>query len=365
LEITNLFSILYQTLNIKLAKSLKTAPRGPLVIFLALTERCNLRCKICNIGRDKKINEREELSKEEIFRLLSDASDMGVKIIALWGGEPLLHKDLIEIVNEIHRLKMSSYLVTNGYLLNEKKVSELVRCKINSVSVSIDDSYPERHDEIRGIKGAFEKICKGVMMLKEKGGDEIKVGINMVISKGNYKEIPKMLDLAISLKADWVKFLPVHFGFPYNHLQFGNEELMPSKEQIEEIHRSLKELQIAVKRNGMYTNSETYLDGFKEYFNGKYQLRNCSAGYLCCNVDSYGNVTQCSLDPRIGGNIRKRSFKEIWKSEEFNLIRKDHNEKLCGHCWVSCFAEPSLRLSLRYSLGNIKRLFRELSYLKS
>ena len=320
---------------------------------------------MCNIGRGKSINGKKELTKEQIFSLLSDAASMGVKIIAIWGGEPLLNKDLEEIVNEIHRLKMSTYIVTNGYLLNESKVSELIRCKINSVSVSIDDPFAETHDEIRGINGAFEKICKGFRMLKEKGGNDIKVGINMVINKENYREIPKMLELALSLKADWIKFLPVHFGFPYNDKQFGDKELMPSKDQIEEIYRSLKELQKTIRSNGIYTNSEIYLDGFREYFNGEYLLKDCSAGYLSCDIDSYGNVMQCSLDSRIGGNILEKSFKEIWKSEEFDMIRKDHNQKLCGHCWVSCYAESSLRISLKYSLGNIKRLFKEISYLKS
>jgi len=365
LKIANLLSIFYQTLNIKLTRLFGTAPRGPLVIFLALTEKCNLKCKICNIGRDGQGKGKSELSKEKIFVFLSDAASMGVKIIALWGGEPLLNKDLEEVVNEIHRLKMSTYLVTNGYLLNESKVSELVRCKINSVSVSIDDPFAETHDEIRGIKGAFEKICKGVRMLKEKGGDEIKVGINMVVSRENYKEILKMLDLAISLKAEWVKFLPVHFGYPYNHREFGDKELMPTEEQIDEIHRSMKELQREVKKNGLYTNSEVYLDTFREFFRGEYVLKNCYAGYLCCNVDSFGDVTQCSLDPRIAGNIREKSFRKIWKSEKFKAIRNDHNQKLCGHCWVSCFAELSLRISLKYSLAIIKRVLREVSYLKT
>ena len=340
------------------------APRGPLIVFLSLTERCNLRCKKCTIWKGAKKATEPELSTEEIISFLAQLSSMGTKIVALWGGEPLLNKDLCQIIREIHRLNMIPYLVTNGLLLHEHKVGELLASGLGSVSVSIDNPFPEIHDERIGVKGAFARMCEGLSFLRKTGGARVNIGINMVVSKDNPLEILPMAELASSLKLNWLKFIPVHFGFPYNQMEFGDKELMPDEEEIDSIQRSLSEAREYLVKQGLYTNSIKFLKGFTRFFKGGYPMKHCYAGYLLCNVDSYGNVTQCSIDPRIAGNIRKSPFKELWKSKEFDTIRKDHNRNLCGHCWLSCFAEPSFRMSFFYSMKNLFQVLAEISFVR-
>jgi MoaA/NifB/PqqE/SkfB family radical SAM enzyme len=354
----------YQVLDIKVSRTIGLIPRGPLIVFLSLTEKCNLRCKKCTIWKSVKEEREPELSKEEIFSFLPQLSSMGTKIIALWGGEPLLNKNLCEIIREIHRQKMIPYVITNGLLLNEQYVAQLIKADLGSISVSLDNPFPEKHDERKGFKGAFARTCEGLALLRKMGGDRINVGINMVISKDNVHEILPMAELASSLELNWLKFIPVHFGFPYNQMEFGDEELMPDEEEIESIQRNLLKARKYLIKQGLYTNSITFLKEFKGFFKGEYPMKHCYAGYLLCNIDSYGNITQCSLDPRIAGNIRERPFKEVWKSKEFDLIRKDHNIKLCGHCWLSCFVEPSFRMSFFYSMRNLFQVLTEISFIR-
>ena len=156
----------YQVLDIKVSKMTGLIPRGPLIVFLSLTERCNLRCKNCTIWKTIKEESKPELSREEFFSLLSQLTSMGTKIVALWGGEPLLNKHLREVLVEIHRLKMIPYLVTNGLLLNEQNVVSLLEAGLGSLSVSLDHPFPEKHDETKGVKGTFAQACKGIDLLR-------------------------------------------------------------------------------------------------------------------------------------------------------------------------------------------------------
>jgi MoaA/NifB/PqqE/SkfB family radical SAM enzyme len=364
MKLTDFLTSASQVLDIKVSRTLGLTPRGPLIVFLSLTERCNLRCKKCTIWKNVKEVREPELSKEEIFSLLSQLSSMGTKIVALWGGEPLLNKNLCEIIREIHRQKMIPYVITNGLLLNEQYVDQLIKADLGSISVSLDNTIPEKHYEKKGVTGAFKRTCEGLALLRKMGGDRINVGINMVISKDNVHEILPMAELASSLKLNWLKFIPIHFGFPYNRMEFGDKELMPNEEEIELIQRNLLEARRYLLKQGLYTNSIKFLKAFKKFFKGNYQMKHCYAGYLLCNIDSYGNITQCSLDPRIAGNVREKSFNELWKSKEFNLIRKDHNKKICGHCWLSCFVEPSFRMSFFYSMKNLLQLLTEISFVR-
>jgi MoaA/NifB/PqqE/SkfB family radical SAM enzyme len=364
MKFTNPLASAYQILNSKAARTLRLTPRGPLIVFLALTERCNLRCKNCTIWKGVHKKKESELSGEEIFSLLSQLSSMGTKIVALWGGEPLLNKHLREIIREIHRLGMAPYLVTNGLLLNEENVVQLLEADVGSLSVSLDHAFPEKHDEAKGVKGTFARACQGIALLRERGGKKINLGINMVVSKDNVKEIFPMAELAISLKLNWLKFIPVHFGFPYNQMAFGDEILMPNEEEIASIQDNLLAARSYLIKHGLYTNSRKFLKGFGGFFKGTYHATDCYAGYLLCNVDSYGNVTQCSPDPRITGNIREQSFTAIWKSGEFDRIRNDHTQTLCGHCWLSCYLEPSFRMSFIYSLENLSQLLTEISLVR-
>ena len=139
---------------------------------------------------------------------------------------------------------------------------------------------------------------------------------------------------------------------------------MPDEEETDAIQGNLLEARKYLVGQGLYTNSTKFLNEFQGFFKGEYPMKHCYAGYLLCNVDSYGNATQCSLDSRSAGNIRKRSFKELWKSKQFDYIRKDHNMEMCGHCWLSCFAEPSFRMSFFYSMRNLFQVLTEISFIR-
>ena len=339
-----------------------TSPRAPLIVYLSPTELCNFHCKMCKIGRPDSIDPKEEMDTERILSLLVEMKECGTKILGIWGGEPLIHKDLDRILKAAHSLGMYIYLTTNGYLLTEEKRKVLIDSGVNSVSVSLDHTTAEGHDKLRGKEGAFDHVTLGTKELVNEGKGRLNIGINMLVHKKSISEIVPMAKFSKNLGIHWLKFMPAHAGYPFNDKLFEDSEMLFSQDDIERLEQAIKEARTILRREGLYTNSLPYLQGMIKYFKGEDLSHICHAGYLTANVSSIGNVTICTKDKRIAGNVKNKHFREVWFSEEFERIRKHPNRAVCHHCWQSCFAEPSLRLNLSFHLRNISTSLKELAF---
>ena len=155
----SLSSMLEVTKNLALAR----AGRGhPLYLVHALTARCNARCGFCAWNPDF-YDQKDQLPTDAIKRLYSDAREAGFIGLSIWGGEPLLHKDFDDVVRHAHDVGLVTHIVTNGFLL-EKKLDAVVPW-IDRVCVSLD--HPSAvHDELRGIKGLYDRILSATKALK-------------------------------------------------------------------------------------------------------------------------------------------------------------------------------------------------------
>ncbi len=172
-----------------LCRVIHRVPPGPLILYLELTRNCNLRCQFCDMWKIKYRNP-EDLSKElslsEIINLVDEAKRMGTILIHLAGGEVLLRPDIVEIVRQINKRGLASSLTTNGTLLSEKMIKDLIAAGLKHIIVSLDSSFPEIHDEIRGVRGTFEKVVQSIKDIKTIS-DNMKISINTLITKKNFK----------------------------------------------------------------------------------------------------------------------------------------------------------------------------------
>jgi MoaA/NifB/PqqE/SkfB family radical SAM enzyme len=112
----------------------------------------------------------------------------------------------------------------------------------------------------------------------------------------------------------------------------------------------------------MYTNSQPFLQGMVKHFSGQDLSKGCRAGFLSANISSRGDVTICTRDHRILGNIKNMPFQEVWNSAPFQHARKHPNRQACRHCWQSCYAEASYRLNLSFHLKNLGTSLQELGF---
>ena len=156
---------------LEIAKDLALARAGrghPLYLVHALTARCNARCGFCAWNPDF-YDPMQQLSTEEIKRLYSDARAAGFIGLSIWGGEPLLFTDFEEVVRHARELGHATHMVTNGFLLDRKL--DAVATYVDRVCISLD--HPSAvHDELRGIKGLYERIVSSARALKRRAPDK-------------------------------------------------------------------------------------------------------------------------------------------------------------------------------------------------
>jgi len=318
-----------------------------MIANFAVTYRCTSRCRTCRIWEMDE-PERGELSLEEIQDLFRSNEGFlrDVRSIQITGGEPFLREDLLQIVSSIHgRLPGCTFWIpTNGMdpRGTERATREMLEGmngKGLGVSVSID-GLGRTHDGIRGIEGSFEMAVETLKRLRAIRGDcpGLELAVGMTLTPENSGELLDVFALAESHGAEF-SFRPVNFSDIYYRnvgehvsLMVEAEELLPA---IWEIARE------TVERRGLWAATPTlrYMQGAIDHIRDPRSRRlRCSAGSDSLFLDPYGDVYPCIFLGERMGNLRERSLREIWGSEEASEARRRIRDGECPGCWVECEA---------------------------
>jgi len=314
---------------------------APKWIAWEITRRCNLKCVHCRSASEFEVKNHPDFSFEEAKRILDDISSYAKPVIVLSGGEPLIRKDVFDIARYGTEKGLRMCLATNGTLVTESICEKIKDSGIKIVSLSLDGSTEEVHDDFRSQKGAFRGVINAARLFKK---HNIEFIINSSFTKRNQEEIPKVYRLAKELGATaWYMFMIVPTGRA--------EEIMNeliSKEDYEEIlkwHYQMEkdEPEMLVRPTCAPHYYRIVLQKSKEE-GERFKRRTlkfstggakgCIAGQLICLIDVDGNVLPCSYFPKPAGNIKERSFKDIWENSElFKQLRDFKSYKgRCGSC---------------------------------
>lgn len=164
--------------------------RPILSLRITLTNRCNVNCLYCH--HDGMVKSKDEMTADELYTICKIAKKIGVKKIRLSGGEPLLKKDIVEIVEKIASLDFKDISMTTNGILLEKYAQNLKDAGLDRVNVSLDTLNRETFEFITK-KDYLEDAKKGILKAVEVGLYPVK--INMVIMKGiNQNEIDDMFE---------------------------------------------------------------------------------------------------------------------------------------------------------------------------
>ncbi|MBW2454444.1 MAG: radical SAM protein, partial [Deltaproteobacteria bacterium] len=136
--------------------------RHPLYLIHSLTARCNAKCAFCAWNFYEAT---DELSTAEIKQLYRDAVAAGFIGVSIWGGEPLVHRDVGELCRYAQGLGLITHMVTNGALI-ERKLDEVLP-NLDRICISIDHPS-EKHDELRGIDGLYERILEATRLVRSR-----------------------------------------------------------------------------------------------------------------------------------------------------------------------------------------------------
>lgn len=337
-----------------------TVPRCLPVLLLFVTDRCNLRCRMCGVcERELRDGRANELSLEEWQEVIASAADkLGTFMLSISGGEALLRPDLCEIVSFATARGINVHLCTNGALVTEERVDALREAGLSMVSISIDGPDGATHDFLRGEK-SFDKAVQAIALFRARA-PEISVGINFLIAPHNYKRMGEMVEFAEREGVGKLKFAPLHTNLLHRFKSPEDfQDLLFSPDELVEMEAALKEVVSECKRKKIFTVSKDFLKGIPQFYRGQQSFR-CYAGYAVAAISPSGELTPC-CDIDTGLSVKERPLEEIWRDPAFQEARK--RVRHCkAACWDTTNTELSLRLRPTSVLGGLVETFRELRF---
>jgi MoaA/NifB/PqqE/SkfB family radical SAM enzyme len=307
------------------------ATHQPFFLAHAITYGCNARCKTCTYWQmTNRI--REDMSTQEVFSLLDEAYDIGMRGYYLFGGEPLVRKDIGEVVDYAKKKGFVTTMNTNASLL-EAKAPEL--SNLDFIFVSLD-YFNDYHDFIRGRKGSFKEVINGIRRLREVA--DTKVTLVTTISTLNFDAIEPMARLSQELRAgiSYNAVEPtVRSSFEEGRTETPVEDYGLSGEQLETFYRSL----LRLKLQG-YPLMETRRV-LKHFTEGKSWV--CEFPKMFVYVSADKKIFNCTYDHTY--DLRKGTFREYFSSK----LYQDHVLKAekCNICVRTCVRGYSYAYDLK------------------
>ena len=297
------------TLQLFLRGNLNYLTNKPLVVSFELTSSCNANCMHCDKGGIRRGE--TPLSPEEIGDIYRELRPVAVQ---LSGGEPLLRKDVLDVVREIKEWNGNPYviLVSNGHLLRPELYQRLRKAGVDQFSLSLD--FPdERHDEFRAVPGLFGHLSRLVPQLAAFGNRDIVV--NTAISKLNLEDLIAVCETA----SRWGASMSYS---AYSALRTGNRDLLvESPQDLKRLREQIDRLLEMKKSGWQIRNPVSDLENICRYF-AEDGIDGCRAGYRFLLVTPEGYFRPCAHKP-----LECRSRQQL--IEEFSKTNT------CRGCYVA------------------------------
>jgi radical SAM protein with 4Fe4S-binding SPASM domain len=333
---------------------------------IKVTARCNLKCAFCDYWR---MREPDELSTEEYCRLLDQFAAAGCTKVHLSGGEATLRKDIFQLLAHTAGLGMKANMTTNGTTLTPERAAKVVDAGTHSVSLSLDGPDSRSHDALRGVPGAFEKTFKGIRMLakaRDKAKSKMKLRLNTVLTRHNFRRLPELIELAAELGMVEVHPMPVdERGEDPEH------RLKPR--DIDEFNTTIAPVALEMRQRLGFSTAphlvwplgrserEISYSARGKYAQGYFEQRTCYVPWLHMFVAWNGDVYLCCMarnktDPL--GNLRRNTVQEIFDGEPYRRIRRQfltEMPKVCHRCDMFVHENAAVETALGEHAPRVQR----------
>jgi len=344
----------------------------PSTIAIKLTNACNLRCKMCGQPREGSPEGSPKWAPKAFFREKVDLDifkDLIEQVSAyrpniyLWGGEPFMYKEIIELIRFIKKNKMTVQINTNGLYI-KKLAAQLVEAGLDDLILSIDGP-PEVHDQVRGLPGTFALIEKGIKALHEekekRGAKKPILRVRGTISPYNFEYIYSLIDIAKQFGADslnfnWTWFTTKQTGEAHQRLMkrlfdidaiswkpFEENVIMDEekRKRFEGIRQEL--IRFEENKAPFLITMSPYIkpDQVEQYYTNIHETfgnDRCYSVWVKSYILPNGDVTPCPDFPDyITGNITQEKFMDIWNGERYRKWRLElKKRKLFPICYRCC-----------------------------
>ncbi len=271
----------------------------PWLLEFSLTYKCQCKCVHCstwNLMTDK--SNKNDLTTDEIKRVLDETANLGIPKVDFFGGEPLLKKGIVDLVSYGAQKGLYISITTNGWKLDKDLVVELKKAGLACINISLDSIQEEVHDNLRGLPGVFQRAVEGIKNCHE-------VGIPCIVSTYVTKKrivnfdtnqaestLGKIINFSKDLGATGIRIL-----FPIISGQWENKK---------ENEFTEKEKQLVMDH---IDYSFAFIEGAYAVINGK-KICQSLIGKMF-NISPYGDVQLCVAFPDTFGNVKDRSLNEL------------------------------------------------------
>ncbi|MET8160420.1 StsB family radical SAM/SPASM domain sactipeptide maturase [Sphaerisporangium sp. NPDC005289] len=315
--------------------------------YYAITDGCNLRCPYCYASSEKCLP--GELDTAESLDLVSQIAGFGAEVLIFTGGEPMLRKDLFQIVEHAKSLGLKCNIISNATMIRTPALAQRFAELFDAVTVSVDGGTAESHDRTRGA-GSFDRTHRALRLLNDAG---VVPRINHIVTSDNVEELEQFATFMDGLEVHSIRLMYHNklgrgTGDDYD---FGWEDHL----RIQQIAWT-SPVAGKLKPDGPRIVTPCSVKG------------NCGMGGNEIYINSLGDVYPCKLitgRAEFAGNVRQRPLSEIFASPVLGGMRRStvfggdyHSD--CAKCYIKASCGGGCRAAHMSESGDLRRNSRHL-----
>jgi len=363
---------------IYLLKSLYLNIPTPISVSVNLTNKCNQHCIYCEVGQGLVKTEKPLLGLDDLKWIIDEMNQLGIPTLSLGGGEPLLFKDIFEVIRYAHEFGIKCGIMTNGMLLprlSQDKIELLKECN-STIAVSIDSFSTDKAEKLRGAKNALSLPIEGIKILVK---HQIPLEIMTAISAYNYHDLFDVVVNANRLGVNSVSFQPVIFVscFPEVGPVNNKKSFNVLPEHLAEIENQFHRIMDFERDNPIKTNIYVLRQWFSNYIQFLSSMQTddfffkkvvnrfwCAPLHSSIAINYYGDILPCNM-LKPAKSIKDRSGKtrlELWDASckpVRSMIKRGKYPNACKSC-VCAFDFNLLCSTLKCPFNNFHLIFKVL-----
>lgn len=295
---------------------------APTAVIFQVTDRCNYDCVHCY----QEHGDKDELSFDDIARILAEIADAGVLFLTLMGGEFFVRRDADDILREARRLGFAVKLLTTGHHITEQRADLIASLKPIQIDLSVYGAHAEVHDAITDQPGSWLRTLAAARRLTKRG---VIVALKSPVMSVNARDLPALAALAEEIGAEY-SFDPM--VTPREDGDLGPTRLRASTDELRGFYRN--------DAAGVWQALRAKIAQLPSFGGPPTSSTPCRAGQQVVGINAQGEVWPCNSLPVKVGDLRTQSFRDVWfASSELARVRKltwDDIEE-CRACELRAF----------------------------